>query len=116
VSPAPLLALLQAGGDPPQPSFFGSPSFPLVLTMLIVIYFLMFRPQQQRQKQHDAMIKAIEKGDQVVTSGGLHGKVVGSTDDTLTLEVAALKGERVRVKVSRSKVESRQAAGKGDDS
>ena len=115
MSPAPLLALLQAGGDP-QPSFFQSPSFPLVITMLIVVYFLMIRPQKQRQKQHDKMLKAIEKGDQVVTSGGLHGKVVGVTDDTLTLEVAALKGERVRVKVSRSKVEERQAAGKGDES
>ncbi len=115
MSPAPLLALLQAGGDPP-PSFFESPSFPLVLTMLIVVYFLMFRPQQQRQKKHDQMIKAIQKGDQIVTSGGLHGKVVGATDDTLTLEVAALKGERVRVKVSRSKVEERQAAGKGGES
>ena len=41
---------------------------------------------------------------------------MGTTDDTLTLEVAALKGERVRVKVSRSKVEERQAAGKGGES
>ena len=50
----------------------------------------------------------------VVTAGGLHGTVVGVTDDTLTVEIAALKGERVRVKVARSKIESR--AKKGEDS
>ena len=55
------------------------------------------------------MLKSIEKGDQVVTAGGLHGKVVGTAEDTLTLEIAALKGERVRVKVARAKVDAKQA-------
>jgi len=52
------------------------------------------------------MLKAIEKGDDIVTTGGLHGKVTGVTDDVLTVEIAVLKGERVRVKVSRSAIES----------
>ena len=60
------------------------------------------------------LLKAIEKNDNVVTAGGLHGKVVGIADDVLTLEIAALKGERVRVKVSRAKIESVQKAKKGE--
>lgn len=113
MSPAPLVALLQVGGN--GGSLFQSPIVPFGI-MLVLIWLLIIRPQQRKQRDHDDMLKAIEKGDQVVTSGGLHGKVVGVTDDTLTLEIAALKGERVRVKVARSKVESRQATGKGEES
>ena len=51
------------------------------------------------------MLKGIEKGDQVVTAGGLHGKVTGVADDVLTLEIANLKGERVRIKVDRARIE-----------
>ena len=63
-------------------------------------------------------MKAIAKGDDVVTAGGLHGRVTGATDDVLTLEIANLKGERVRVKVDRNKVDSRrnEAARKDDGS
>ena len=104
----PLLVLLQAEG---QQSPFGM-LIPMAAIFLI-FYFLLIRPQQRRQKEQDAMLTAIEKGDEVITSGGLHGKVVGTTDDTLTLEIAVLKGDRVRVKVARSKIESKQ---KGDES
>ena len=83
---------------------------PLVL-IFVVFYFLLIRPQQKRQREQEAMIKAVEKGDDVVTAGGLHGKVVGVTDDILTLEIAVLKGERVRVKVARGKVETVQKGG-----
>jgi preprotein translocase subunit YajC len=61
------------------------------------------------------MLKAIVKGDDVVTAGGLHGKVTGLTDDVLTLEIASVKGERVRVKVARARIES-VTKKKGDDS
>ena len=104
----PLLDLLQAEG---QSSPFGM-LVPMAAIFLI-FYLLLIRPQQKRQKEHDAMLKAVEKGDSVITAGGLHGKVVGATEDTLTLEIAALKGERVRVKVARSKIDGKQ---KGDES
>ncbi len=104
----PLLVLLQAEG---QQSPFGM-LLPMV-AIFAIFYFLLIRPQQKRQKEHDAMLGAIEKGDAVITSGGLHGKVVGTTDETLTLEIGAVKGERIRVKVARSKIESKQ---KGEDS
>ena len=77
-----------------------------MLLIFLIFYFLLIRPQQRRQREQETMLKGLEKGDDVVTAGGLHGKVVGVTDDVLTLEIAALKGERVRVKVSRSKIES----------
>lgn len=75
--------------------------------IFLIFYFLLIRPQAKRQREQEAMLKAIEKNDSVVTIGGLHGKVVGVTDDVLTLEIASLKGgERVKVKVARAKVES----------
>ena len=78
---------------------------PFIL-IFFIFYFLLIRPQQKRQREHEQMLAAIEKGDSVVTAGGLHGKVTGVTDDVLTLEIAALKGERVRVKAARSKIDS----------
>jgi len=106
---SPLWIPLQAQ---PQQSPF-SMLLPMVAIFLI-FYFLLIRPQQRKQKALDEMLKAIDRGDDVVTAGGLHGKVVGATDDVLTLEIAALKGERVRVKVSRGKIESVQKAKKGE--
>ena len=83
--------------------------------IFLIFYFLLIRPQQKRQRDTDAMLKTIEKNDRVTTAGGLQGKVVGITDDVLTIEIAALKsGESVRVKVSRAKVEA-VAKGKKED-
>ena len=83
--------------------------------IFLIFYFLLIRPQQKRQRDTDAMLKAIEKNDRITTAGGLQGKVVGITDDVLTIEIAALKsGESVRVKVLRAKVDA-VAKGKKDD-
>ena len=103
MSPLSAVLWLQAGG-----ASEGSPFGMLVPMALIfmIFYFLLIRPQQKKQRDQEGMLKGIEKGDQVVTAGGLHGKIVGVTDDVLTLEIAAVKGERVRVKVSRARVES----------
>jgi preprotein translocase subunit YajC len=49
--------------------------------MLVIFYFLMFRPQQKRQKQHQEMIKNVRRGDTVITNGGLVGKVTKVIDD-----------------------------------
>ena len=107
---SPLAILLQAPAQ--QPSPFGM-LVPMAAIFLI-FYFLLIRPQQKKQRTQEELLKAIDKGDDVVTAGGLHGKVVGTTDDVLTLEIAALKGERVRVKVSRAKIDSVQKAKKGE--
>jgi len=60
---------------------------PLVL-MFVVLYFVMIRPQMKRQKEHKAMIEAIAKGDEVVTAGGVVGKVSKLGDNFVHLEVA----------------------------
>ena len=102
----PLVVLLQAEG---QQSPFGM-LVPMAAIFLI-FYFLLIRPQQKRQKEHDEMLASIEKGDEVVTSGGIHGKVVGTTDDTLTLDIGAVKGERIKIKCARSKIDARHKGG-----
>ncbi len=61
---------------------------PLVL-MFVVLYFVMIRPQQKRQKEHRAMIDALAKGDEVVTSGGLLGKVTKVGETYVTIELNA---------------------------
>jgi len=103
------VVLLQAPGGPGD--LFGA-MLPFV-AIFAIFYFLVIRPQSRRQKEHQEMLQSIQKGDSVVTSGGLHGRVTGTTDDVLTLEIAALRGERVRVKVDRARVERRVEAAKG---
>jgi preprotein translocase subunit YajC len=109
VSALPGLVALQA-----EPAGGGILSFLPFILIFLIFYFLLIRPQQKRQQEQQKMLESIEKGDAVVTAGGLHGKIVGVTDDVLTLEIAALKGERVRVKVARAKIDSVQKS-KGDD-
>ena len=60
---------------------------PLVL-MFVVLYFIMIRPQMKRQKETKSMLEALAKGDEVVTSGGLIGRVTKLGESMLTLEVA----------------------------
>jgi preprotein translocase subunit YajC len=77
----------------------GNPLF-LMIAMLAIFYFLLIRPQQKKQKEHKQMLTNLQKGDIIFTAGGIHGKITGLTDTTITLEVA----ERVRVKINRSAV------------
>ncbi len=104
----------QLGLVPLQAQPEGSPFGAFVPIILItgIFYFLLIRPQQKKQKKLEAMIKTIEKGDNVVTSGGLHGKVTGVTDDVLTLDIGGVKGERVKVKVARARIEHVDSASK----
>jgi preprotein translocase subunit YajC len=60
-----------------------------LLLMFVVLYFVMIRPQMKRQKEHKAMIDALAKGDEVVTSGGLLGKVTKVAETQVALEVSS---------------------------
>ena len=73
-----------AGGDV-QSSLMNM--LPLVL-MFVVLYFVMIRPQMRKQKEVKAMIDALAKGDEIVTVGGMLGKITKLTDNALSLEVA----------------------------
>jgi preprotein translocase subunit YajC len=72
---------------------------PLIL-MFVIFYFLLIRPQQKRTKDHRAMIASLKKGDRIITSGGIHGRITGMDEATLTVEIA----DKVRVKVARANV------------
>ena len=70
------------------------------LLIFVIFYVLMIRPQQQRVKQHQAAIAAIKKGDEVITGGGIRGKVTKVTDDEAEVEIA----QNVRVRVLKSTI------------
>lgn len=72
---------------------------PLVL-MFVIFYFLLIRPQQKRNKEHRSLIANLKKGDRIITTGGLHGRVTGLDEVTLTVEIA----DKVRVKINRANV------------
>lgn len=72
---------------------------PLVL-MFVVLYFVMIRPQMKKQKEHRAMIDALAKGDEVVSGGGILGKVTKLGESHVSLEVAA----GVEIQIQRSAV------------
>jgi preprotein translocase subunit YajC len=82
----------------------GSPSqlisfLPLVL-VFIIFYFLLIRPQQKKSKEHQQMLSKIKKNDEVMTSGGIYGKVTALTDTIVTLEIAP----NVRIRVNRPQI------------
>lgn len=65
-----------------------------------IFYFLLIRPQQTQRKQREAMLSSIKRGDRVVTSGGLHGTVVGLNEQTVVLKVA----DQVKLEFDRSAI------------
>jgi preprotein translocase subunit YajC len=79
-----------------------------LLLIFVIFYFLLIRPQQKRAKEHEAKINAVAKNDQVVTGGGLMGKVTKVADDHIEIEIAP--NVRVRaVKSTLADVQSKQA-------
>lgn len=88
----------------------GDWSFIVVMGILFAIfYFLLIRPQQQKQKELKSLLENLAHGDTVLTSGGIHGKIVGLTDNVVSLEIA----DKVKIKVSRSFISAvLQKAGK----
>lgn len=91
-------AAAQATGTAAQPNALMQ-MLPLVL-IFIVFYFLLIRPQSKRAKEHKAMVAALATGDEVVTGGGILGKVVDVADQFLTVEIA----DGVQIKVQRHTV------------
>ena len=87
----------------PQGSSIGA-MIPVVLIVLI-FYFLLYRPMRTRQKKLDAMIASLKNGDKVITNGGLYGTVKGVTESVIQLRVA----EGVTVEIAKNAVASLQA-------
>jgi preprotein translocase subunit YajC len=76
--------------------------FPLImmLSIFVIFYFLLIRPQQKKAKDHRQFLENLKRGDRVVTSGGLCGEIITISDQVLTVEIA----DKVRVEVSRAHV------------
>lgn len=85
-----------AGGA--QGSMISSLLLPVML--IVVFYFLLIRPQQKKQKEHRAMIEALAVGSEIVTAGGVLGKVTELGEQFVTVEVA----DRVQIKVQRHSI------------
>jgi len=78
-------AYAQAAGAAPESSLM---SFLPIILMFVVLYFVMIRPQMKRQKEQKAMLDALAKGDEVITAGGVAGKVTKVTDAFVSVEVS----------------------------
>jgi preprotein translocase subunit YajC len=94
-----LLFLLQAT---PSPNSLMTSLLPIIL-MVAIFYFLVFMPMRKQQKQQKDMLKTLENGQTVLTSGGIIGTIVAVNDDTLILRI---KPDNLKLQVSRSAVTS----------
>jgi preprotein translocase subunit YajC len=101
-----LPSLAQAGASQGGGPFGSLGSFVPMIAIFLIFYFLVLRPQSKKAKEHQQMLSDLKKGDEVVTQGGVIGKISGITDKELTLQVQ----EGVRIRVTRASVTGRYDA------
>ena len=80
---------------------------PMIVVFGLIFYFLVIRPQQKNAKAHKKLISEIQKGDAVILTSGIHGRVASVSDDTVSVEVA----DNVKIKVNKDVVAARKAQG-----
>jgi len=97
-----VLSLLLAQAEAPAQSPLAGPGNMLFLVAIFfgIFYFMIIRPQQKTQKTHKSYLESLKKGDEVITNGGLIGRIAGVQGDVLTLEIA----NNVRVRVLKDQV------------
>ena len=81
-------------------------SIGFMVLIFIVFYFLLIRPQVKRQKEHKTMVEALNKGDEVVTAGGIVGKITDIADQYITLQVSTVNGQPVQLSMQRAAVQT----------
>ena len=77
-----------------------------IILMFVVLYFLMIRPQMKRAKEHKQMLEALSKGDEVVTAGGIVGKVSKVGDGYVTLEVGTRGEQAIEMQMQKSAIQT----------
>ena len=82
-----------------------------IAAMFVILYFLMIRPQQRRAREHETLVQNLKRGDDIVTSGGIHGRIQGIADKILTVEVAP----NVRIRLERDQVANVVRASRAED-
>ena len=85
---------------PSAPDQSPIPSFVFLLLIIVVFYFFMIRPQMKRQKDLKTYRQGLNKGDKVVTTGGIYGKVTDLKDETVTVEIS----DNVRIKIDKNAI------------
>jgi preprotein translocase subunit YajC len=100
-------AMGQGAGNGQSPQGGGFAALVPIILMFVIFYFLLIRPQQKKAKTHQEMINNLKKGDRVITSGGLFGRITNLDEQTATLEIA----DKVRVKITRGSVASLAQSG-----
>lgn len=98
-----LITSAHAMGAPPADAAGGANPIASLLPfaiMFVVLYLLILRPQMKKQKEQQRMVDELEKGDQIVTSGGIHGIIQNIKDDVLVVKIA----ENVKIEISRAAV------------
>lgn len=96
------LTLITAQADAANPI---TGMLPIIL-MFVVLYFLMIRPQMKRQKEQRNMVAALAKGDEIITNGGLLGKVTKVSDSYITVEIAQIGDKPIEIQQQRNAVAS----------
>lgn len=103
-----------AGGGSPAPSGGSAQWIQLlifIVPIIIFYYFLIHLPQKRRQQERAKMMESLKRGDEVLTAGGLYGRIVGVTDQSVNLEIAP----KVRVKVAKSSITQITARAEGEE-
>ena len=95
------MVLAQAGGD--ASSLMGL--LPIIL-MFVILWFLMIRPQMKRQKEHKALVAGLAKGDEVITAGGMVGKITRVTDNYIGVVVSELADKPVEILIQRTAIQT----------
>lgn len=93
---------LAQGPAAPAPGGGGLLSFLPLLIIFVIFYFLLIRPQTKRTKEHKAMIEALSKGDEVITGGGIAGRITALGETFITVEIA----DNVSIKVQRGSIQT----------
>ena len=96
---APVAMADPAGGAGGPGGMLGSPLF-LIAMIAVMFYFLLWKPEQKKKQERERLLKNLSKGDEVMTAGGIYGKITALTDQNVTIEIAP----GVRVKISRQHV------------
>jgi len=84
---------------------------PFILGMIVLYYFLIAMPQRKRQRERENMLKNMKRGDEVMTSGGIYGKIAGVAEQSVNLEIAP----KVRIKVHKNAISQVTTPAQGEE-
>lgn len=108
-----VLLMAPAGGQSAAGGQGGSSFLPLIILMVgmfAVLYIFSILPQKKRQKAHQAMLNDLKRGDKVITTSGIHGKIASKDDRTVTLEI----DDNVKIKMERSSITAKIDSGNSE--